>query len=37
VHAEEFAGRGVLRRVLNWFAYGFVRFGAIALAGGRDY
>ncbi len=37
VHPEDFAGRGVLRRVLNWFAYGFVRFGAIALAGGRDY
>jgi cardiolipin synthase len=37
LHPEGYAGRGVSRRVLNWFAYGCVRFGAIALAGGRDY
>ena len=37
LHPEGYAGRGLLRRVLNWFAYGCVRFGAIALAGGRDY
>ncbi len=37
LHPEGYAGRGVLRRALNWFAYGCVRFGAIALAGGRDY
>jgi hypothetical protein len=29
--------RGLLRRTGNWIAYGIVRFGAVALAGGRDY
>jgi cardiolipin synthase len=37
VHPEGFAGRGLLLRALNWIAYGIVRFGAVALAGGRDY
>lgn len=37
VHPESFAGRGLLRRTINWIAYGIVRFGAVALAGGRDY
>ena len=37
VHPEAFAGRGWLRRAINWIAYGIVRFGAVALAGGRDY
>jgi cardiolipin synthase len=37
VHLEQFAGRGLLRRLGNWLAYFVVRFGAVALAGGRDY
>jgi cardiolipin synthase A/B len=37
VHPQGFAGRGLLRRALNWVADGIVRFGAVALAGGRDY
>jgi cardiolipin synthase len=37
VHPEAFAGRSLLRRAVNWIAYGIVRFGAVALAGGRDY
>ena len=37
VQPQEFAGRGWLRRAVNWIAYGVVRFGAVALAGGRDY
>jgi cardiolipin synthase len=37
VSPEHFAGRGLLRRTINWIAYGIVRFGAVALAGGRDY
>jgi len=37
VQPLEFAGRGLLRRTVNWIAYGIVRFGAVALAGGRDY
>jgi cardiolipin synthase len=37
VRHESFAGRGLLRRAINWFAYACVRFGAVALAGGRDY
>lgn len=37
VQPQEFAGRGWLRRAANWIAYGVVRFGAVALAGGRDY
>lgn len=37
VHAEGYARRGLLRRTINWIAYGIVRFGAVALAGGRDY
>jgi cardiolipin synthase len=37
VHPAAFAGRGLLRRAVNWIAYGIVRFGAVALAGGRDY
>ena len=34
---QSFAVRGLLRRTGNWIAYGIVRFGAVALAGGRDY
>jgi cardiolipin synthase len=37
VEPGQFAGRGLLRRAINWMAYGVVRFGAVALAGGRDY
>jgi len=37
VQRESFVGRGMLRRAINWLAYGCVRFGAVALAGGRDY
>ena len=32
-----FAGRGLIARSVNWIAYGVLRFGAVALAGGRDY
>lgn len=37
VRAEDYARRGLLRRTLNWVAYGIVRFAAVALAGARDY
>lgn len=37
VQPQEFAHRGLLRRMVNWIAYGIVRFGAVVLAGGRDY
>jgi cardiolipin synthase A/B len=37
VHAETFARRGLLRRTVNWIAFGILRFAAVALAGGRDY
>lgn len=37
VRAEDFARRGLIRRTLNWVAYGILRFAAVALAGGRDY
>jgi len=37
IEPEQFARRGLLRRAINWIAYGIVRFGAVALAGGRDY
>jgi cardiolipin synthase len=37
LHAEAFARRGLLRRAVNWVAYGILRFAAVALAGGRDY
>jgi hypothetical protein len=37
VRPESFAGRGLLRRAINWIAYGIVRFVAVTLAGGRDY
>ena len=37
VQPQEFARRGLLRRMVNWIAYGIVRFGAVVLAGGRDY
>ena len=36
VQPAAFAGRGIVRRVINWLAYGIARFG-VALAGGRDY
>ncbi len=37
VEAKTFARRGLLRRTVNWIAYGILRFAAVALAGGRDY
>ncbi|HTN49797.1 MAG TPA: cardiolipin synthase ClsB [Burkholderiaceae bacterium] len=37
LRAADFAERSLLRRLVNWVAYRLVRFGAIALAGGRDY
>ena len=37
VQAESFARRGLVRRTVNWIAYGILRFAAVALAGGRDY
>ena len=37
VQPQEFAHRRLLRRMVNWIAYGIVRFGAVVLAGGRDY
>jgi len=37
VDPAAFAGRGLLARAVNWVAYGVLRFGAVALAGGRDY
>lgn len=37
VHSAAYAGRGLVRRFANWFAYRLLRFGAIAFAGGRDY
>jgi cardiolipin synthase len=37
VRGEDFARRGLLRRGLNWIAYGILRFAAVVLAGGQDY
>lgn len=37
VDPAAFAGRSLLARAVNWVAYGVLRFGAVALAGGRDY
>jgi cardiolipin synthase len=37
VQVAAFAHRGLLRRAVNWCAYGIVRLAAVLLAGGRDY
>lgn len=37
LHRADYAERGLVRRLANSLAYRLLRFGAIALAGGRDY